>query len=78
MSECNAPICLWLVTPKGFADKLAIVLATDKHEALVKALESPDLAELARQGSQLQVLDITSHFGKQGFIVSVVKQGMFH
>lgn len=78
MYQASKPLNIFVVSPRGYEDKLLIVVAEDRKEAFSKAMASPDLLDLARQGNYMQVFDVSKYFGNQGYVVSVVKEGMFH
>ena len=69
---------LYMVVPKGYPEKVSVVVAQTQQEAIDKCSSHPSLSELVALGAQLICMDINTSLASQGYTISVSRLGMYH
>lgn len=72
-------LSLYLVAPTGAEQLATVAIAEDEDRALKRVREYPAMKDY--KDCKFTVLDLTEHFRKSGYKVSVTKEtglGMYH
>lgn len=79
MDIFQADQCMFLVTPKGYEERTAVVIALNEVDAKSKAMLTDNIREAVSVfGVELSFINLTQRFAKKGYQIYIAREGCYH
>ena len=74
----NSNLCLYMVAPIGYEHLVSTVIASSPEQAVEKAKQLESIRRVLETGVDATVLNLTEHFSKRGYDITITHRGMYH